>query len=80
MADDGEFPNNRDYPALLYKDAFDGTEAEGRDLIAGDGGWTEPWVEGWVSNRLTLAADTSLCIVVVDNVVVVVDNGYEQYS
>mmetsp|Transcript_2948 Transcript_2948/g.4565 ORF Transcript_2948/g.4565 Transcript_2948/m.4565 type:complete len:201 (-) Transcript_2948:251-853(-) len=46
MADDGEFPNNRDYPALLYKDAFDGTEAEGRDLIAGDDGWTDPWVGG----------------------------------
>eukprot|EP00585_Thalassiosira_rotula_P024633 CAMPEP_0196242618 /NCGR_PEP_ID=MMETSP0913-20130531/25352_1 /TAXON_ID=49265 /ORGANISM="Thalassiosira rotula, Strain GSO102" /LENGTH=78 /DNA_ID=CAMNT_0041525815 /DNA_START=103 /DNA_END=336 /DNA_ORIENTATION=- len=41
---DGTFPNNKEYPALLYKSAFTGTEADGRRAIVEDGNWTSPWV------------------------------------
>lgn len=46
VADDGEFPNNRDWPTLLYKSAFDGDEAGGRSLILRGGEWTDPWTWG----------------------------------
>eukprot|EP00547_Thalassionema_nitzschioides_P003571 CAMPEP_0194208788 /NCGR_PEP_ID=MMETSP0156-20130528/7137_1 /TAXON_ID=33649 /ORGANISM="Thalassionema nitzschioides, Strain L26-B" /LENGTH=91 /DNA_ID=CAMNT_0038935821 /DNA_START=108 /DNA_END=383 /DNA_ORIENTATION=+ len=47
MADDGTFPNNLEYPVLLYKAAFldvDDEENIGRQIILNDGGWTDPWV------------------------------------
>jgi uncharacterized protein YjlB len=46
MDDDGTFPNNRDYPVLLYKSAFTGTQAEGQREIAKTGDWTTPWAWG----------------------------------
>lgn len=46
MKDDGTFPNNSHYPALLYKSAFGGTQAEGVRAITSGGLWTSPWVWG----------------------------------
>lgn len=46
IKDDGTFPNNEEYPALLYKSAFMGTEADGRRMIMEGGDWTPPWVWG----------------------------------
>ena len=43
---DGIFPNNEEYPTLLYKSAFHGNEADGRRLITNSGCWTSPWVWG----------------------------------
>jgi uncharacterized protein YjlB len=43
---DGIFPNNEMYPTLIYKDAFHGSENDGRKLIVESGEWTEPWVWG----------------------------------
>ena len=38
VKDDGIYPNNEEYPTLIYKRAFDGTEADGRRMIMNDGG------------------------------------------
>lgn len=46
VKDDGHFPNNEEYPTLIYKRAFDGTENDGRRMIMNDGGWTNPWLWG----------------------------------
>ena len=46
VKDDGTYPNNEEYPTLIYKRAFDGTEADGRRMILNDGGWTNPWLWG----------------------------------
>lgn len=46
LKDDGTFPNNEQYPALLYKSAFTGTQDEGARKITLGGYWTSPWVWG----------------------------------
>jgi len=62
--DDGTFPNNEEYPALLYKSAFKGTEAEGRRAIVEGGDWTTPWVWGVFSyhHYHSKAWESLLCI------------------
>uniref|UniRef100_A0A6U0FY36 Cupin type-1 domain-containing protein n=1 Tax=Helicotheca tamesis TaxID=374047 RepID=A0A6U0FY36_9STRA len=44
MDDDGTYPNNQNYPLLLYRSAFHGTERDGIDTIVSSGEWTRPWV------------------------------------
>ena len=46
MDDDGTFPNNKEYPLLLYKSAFLGTQSKATQMITGSGQWTSPWVWG----------------------------------
>lgn len=46
VKDDGTFPNNADYPLLLYKSAFTGNRFEGEQAIAAEGKWTSPWAWG----------------------------------
>jgi uncharacterized protein YjlB len=46
MNDDGTFPNNPRYPLLLYKNAWSGSEREGKRAIARDNQWTSPWAWG----------------------------------
>lgn len=46
MDDDGQFPNNPRYPLLLFKAAFQGTQAEGYDVITSGNKWTNPWAWG----------------------------------
>ena len=46
LVDDGTFPNNDQYPTLLLKSVFDGTQAEGVRRITNDGKWTPPWAWG----------------------------------
>jgi len=33
MKDDGTYPNNEHYPTLIYKNAFHGSETDGRQLL-----------------------------------------------
>ena len=46
--DDGTFPNNEDYPTIIYKSAFHGTESDGRKQIIASNKckWTSPWLWG----------------------------------
>lgn len=46
MDDDGTFPNNKEYPLLLYKRAFLGSQSEATQRIMESGNWTSPWVWG----------------------------------
>ena len=45
MKDDGTFPNNSDYPLILYQEAFQGSEQEATKAIKSYG-WTTPWAWG----------------------------------
>jgi uncharacterized protein YjlB len=64
MKDDGTFPNNEQYPTLIYKNSFHGNEADGRRLIVSKNEWTEPWVWGIFSyhHYHTKAWELLLCI------------------
>lgn len=46
LDDDGTFPNNGQYPALILKSVFDGTQDEGVKRIIKNGQWTTPWAWG----------------------------------
>ena len=46
LDDDGTYPNNAQYPTLLLKAVFDGTQDEGVRRITADGQWTSPWAWG----------------------------------
>ena len=65
MKDDGTYPNNEDYPTLIYKNAFHGSETDGRQLLlANKNDWTEPWVWGIFSfhHYHTKAWELLLCV------------------
>uniref|UniRef100_A0A7S4NFK5 Cupin type-2 domain-containing protein n=1 Tax=Odontella aurita TaxID=265563 RepID=A0A7S4NFK5_9STRA len=44
--DDGIFPNNPQFPLLLYKSAFSGSSSDGEHLITSGVKWTPPWAWG----------------------------------
>lgn len=46
MDDDGTFPNNSQYPVLIYKSAFEGSRSEGARRITAQNRWTQPWAWG----------------------------------
>ena len=44
MHDDGTFPNNTEYPVLLYPSIFMGTIDEGIQRITATKAWSPPWI------------------------------------